>query len=87
MGRVPRGEPFTGRTAERFIGAYAQIFESVLRGRPAGRRAGSRRRCARLRELSRRGSLTGGHAQPVAVDVLLDVWSRTPVPGATADVR
>ena len=32
--RPPRGRPFTGRTTERFIGAYVQMFESVLRGGP-----------------------------------------------------
>ena len=29
--RVPPGRPFTGRTVERFVGAYAQMFEAVLR--------------------------------------------------------
>ena len=83
--RVPRGKPFTGRTTERFVGAYAQMFESVLRGGP---RAAEwfETSLRTLRELSRRGSLTGALRSQLAVDVLLDVWSRTPVPGAPADV-
>ena len=83
--RVPRGKPFTGRTTERFIGAYAQMFESVLRGGPQAAEW-FETSLRTLRELSRRGSLTGALRSQLAVDVLLDVWSRTPVPGAPADV-
>ena len=83
--RVPRGKPFTGRTTERFVGAYAQMFEAVLRGGPrAAEWFESSLRT--FRELSRRGSLTGALRSQLAVDVLLDVWSRSPVPGAPADV-
>ena len=78
--RVPRGKPFTGRTTERFIGAYAQMFESVLRGGPKAAEW-FETSLRTLRELSRRGSLTGALRSQLAVDVLLDVWSRTPVPG------
>ena len=48
--------------------------------------SGSRRRCARCASCRRRGSLTGALRSQLAVDVLLDVWSRTPVPGTAADV-
>lgn len=82
---VPRGRPFTGRTTERFIGAYAQMFESVLRGGPKAAEW-FETSLRTLRELSRRGSLTGALRSQLAVEVLLDVWSRTPVPGAPDDV-
>ena len=84
--RVPRGRPFTGRTTERFVGAYAQMFESVLRGGPQAAQW-FETSLRTLRELARRGSLAGALRSQLAVDVLLDVWSRTPVPGAPADVE
>ena len=83
--RVPPGRPFTGRTEERFVGAYAQMFEAVLRGGPQAA-DWFETSLRTLRDLSRRGSLTGAMRSQLAVDVLLDVWSRTSVPGAAADV-
>jgi glycosyltransferase involved in cell wall biosynthesis len=83
--RVPRGKPFAGRTTERFVGAYAQMFESVLRGGPKAAEW-FEESLRTLRELSGRGSLTGALRSELAVEVLLDVWSRTPVPGTAADV-
>jgi glycosyltransferase involved in cell wall biosynthesis len=83
--RVPRGRPFGRTTTLRFVGAYAQMFEAVLRGGP--RAAEWFETALRdLRDLARRGSLTGALRSQLAVDVLLDVWSRTPVPGAPTDV-
>ena len=83
--RVPPGRPFTGRTEERFVGAYAQMFEAVLRGGPQAA-DWFETSLRTLRDLSRRGSLTGAMRSQLAVDVLLDVWSRTSVPGTAADV-
>jgi polysaccharide biosynthesis protein PelF len=83
--RVPPGRPFTGRTVERFVGAYAQMFEAVLRGGPQAA-DWFETSLRTLRDLSRRGSLTGAMRSQLAVDVLLDVWSRTSVPGTAADV-
>ena len=70
---------------ERFTGAYAQLFEAVLRGGPQAAEW-FETSLRTLRELSRRGSLTGAMRSQLAVEMLLDVWSRTPVPGAPADV-
>ena len=62
------------------------MFESVLRGGPKAAEW-FETSLRTLRELSRRGSLTGALRSQLAVEVLLDVWSRTPVPGAPADVE
>ena len=61
------------------------MFESVLRGGPQAA-DWFETSLRTLRELSRRGSLTGAMRSQLAVDVLLDVWSRTSVPGTAADV-
>jgi glycosyltransferase involved in cell wall biosynthesis len=79
--RPPRGLPFSAGATERFIGAYSHMFEAVLRGGP---RAPEWFESAlrTLHELAAGRSLTRALSSQLAVEVLLDVWSRTPVPGA-----
>jgi glycosyltransferase involved in cell wall biosynthesis len=81
--RPVRRRAFSRSAADRFIGAYVYLLESVLRGGP---HASSWFESAlrTLRELAAEGSLTPALRSQRAVDVLLDVWSRAPVPGAAA---
>jgi glycosyltransferase involved in cell wall biosynthesis len=79
--RPVRRRPFSRSATDRFIGAYVYLLESVLRGGP---HAASWFESAlrTMRELAAEGSLTTALRSQLAVDVLLDVWSRAPVPGA-----
>ena len=78
--RPPRGRPLSRTATERFIGAYLYLLESVLRGGPHA--ADWFESAVRtMRELAADGSLTTALRSQLAVEVLLDVWSRAPVPG------
>jgi polysaccharide biosynthesis protein PelF len=79
--RPPRARPLSGFAVERFTGAYLYLLESVLRDGPhAPEWFESAVRT--MHELAREGSLTAALRSQLAVEVLLDVWSRAPVPGA-----
>ena len=79
--RPPRARPLSGFAVERFTGAYLYLLESVLRDGPhAPEWFESAVRT--MHELARDGSLTAALRSQLAVEVLLDVWSRAPVPGA-----
>jgi glycosyltransferase involved in cell wall biosynthesis len=78
--RPPRRRPLHRTATERFVGAYLYLLESVLRGGPHA--ADWFESAVRtMRELADGGSLTAALRSQVAVDVLLDVWARAPVPG------
>jgi polysaccharide biosynthesis protein PelF len=81
-GRPPRARALSGFALDLFIGAYRHLLESVLRGGPRAP-LWFESTLWTLRELAHDGSLTGALRSQLAVEALLDVWSRAPVPGVT----
>jgi glycosyltransferase involved in cell wall biosynthesis len=81
-GRPPRARPLSGLALDLFTGAYRHLLEAVLRGGPQAP-VWFESAVWMLHELARDGSLTGALRSQVAVEALLDVWSRAPVPDVT----